>query len=296
MNRLFKFFAILANISMVFVLLGGALVTKTGSGQGCGPNWPLCYGVLIPEDLPMETVIELSHRITSFSAGIFVLIFSVMAWRKIGHYRETRTLAVVSLFFLIVQALLGAAAVVWPQTPSVLALHFGISLISYAAVFCLTLLAFEVNETFGVHKVSFTKKLRWHTVGILLYTYAVVYSGALVRHKNASLACSSFPFCSPEQTIGATIYQWIQMTHRGFAILLLVWAIWLTVYVYRTYRAEHHFKRIYLYMLLLLISQAVSGVLIVYTNLALIVALMHAFFITIFFGVTSYAAMLALRK
>ena len=29
---------------MAFVQLGGALVTKTGSADGCGSDWPLCHG------------------------------------------------------------------------------------------------------------------------------------------------------------------------------------------------------------------------------------------------------------
>ena len=45
--------------------MGGALVTKTGSEDGCGSSWPLCNGALLPENLPIQTIIELSHRAVS---------------------------------------------------------------------------------------------------------------------------------------------------------------------------------------------------------------------------------------
>lgn len=40
--------AIITSIVMFLVLIGGALVTKTESGLGCGRSWPLCDGQLIP--------------------------------------------------------------------------------------------------------------------------------------------------------------------------------------------------------------------------------------------------------
>lgn len=32
---------------MTFIVLGRALVTKTGSADGCGRSWPLCNGELV---------------------------------------------------------------------------------------------------------------------------------------------------------------------------------------------------------------------------------------------------------
>ena len=43
---------------MAFVQLGGALVTKTGSEDGCGSSWPLCHGALL---LKIYLSIQLSN-------------------------------------------------------------------------------------------------------------------------------------------------------------------------------------------------------------------------------------------
>ena len=38
MIRIIKWLAVVSTIGMIFILLGGALVTKTGSGAGCGDS------------------------------------------------------------------------------------------------------------------------------------------------------------------------------------------------------------------------------------------------------------------
>ena len=138
---------------MLFVLLGGALVTKTNSGLGCGRSWPLCNGKIFPNEITLELLIELSHRIVSGGVGIMVLILSLWTWIKIGQIREVKLLSIVSIGFLVLQGLIGAAAVLWAQSDFVLALHFGISLISFAAVLLLTLLIFEVDKKFEAEKL-----------------------------------------------------------------------------------------------------------------------------------------------
>src|SRR5699024_11894385 len=53
--------AAVTTLMMVFVQIGGALVTKTGSADGCGQSCPLCHGKLVPADWPIETIIEIAH-------------------------------------------------------------------------------------------------------------------------------------------------------------------------------------------------------------------------------------------
>src|SRR3954447_7158751 len=162
---------------MLLILLGGALVTKTDSGMGCGRSWPLCDGQLIPKEITSELIIELAHRVVSGSVGIMVVLLSVWAWRSIGHIRETKFLAITSIFFLVLQGLIGAAAVIWGQSDFVLAAHFGISLVSFATVFLLTLLIFEVDKKFEADKLILDKRMKGHIMGVTIYSFIVVYTG-----------------------------------------------------------------------------------------------------------------------
>src|SRR3954454_1248973 len=154
---------------MIFILLGGALVTKTGSGMGCGRSWPLCEGKFVPSEITPELVIELAHRLVSGAGGIMVLVLSVWSWKAIGHIRETKFLSLLSVIFLLLQGLIGAAAVLWGQSGFVLALHFGISLVSFASVFLLTLLIFEIDKKFNAEKLYIDKRMGFHIVGVSIY-------------------------------------------------------------------------------------------------------------------------------
>src|SRR5690625_2869025 len=111
-----KWLSVVSTIGMLFILLGGALVTKTGSGMGCGSSWPLCNGQLFPSEITPELIIEYSHRLVSTVVGVTVLLLAVLSWMVIGHIREVKFLAFLSLFFLILQGLIGAAAVMWGQS------------------------------------------------------------------------------------------------------------------------------------------------------------------------------------
>lgn len=159
MMKLLKWLSVLATIGMLLVLLGGALVTKTGSEDGCGDSWPLCEGQLIPSESHFEMIIELSHRLVSGGVGIIVVALAILAWKQFGTIREVKFLSITSVFVLLLQALIGAAAVMWGQSDFVLAAHFGISLISFAAVFLLMLLIFEIDKKWDTKTLAIQKKI-----------------------------------------------------------------------------------------------------------------------------------------
>ncbi|MFS0861344.1 COX15/CtaA family protein [Fredinandcohnia sp. 179-A 10B2 NHS] len=297
MSRSLKWLSVAATIGMLFVLIGGALVTKTESGAGCGETWPLCHGELIPDEINFELVIELSHRVVSGVVGLLVLVLSIWAWKAIGHIRETKFLAFISFFFLLLQGLIGAAAVVWGQSDVVLALHFGISLISFASVLLLTLLIFEVDKKFDADSLIIDKKLRTQIYALTIYSFIVVYTGALVRHVGASLACPDWPVCNYNQIgLPTQMHEWIQMGHRVLAGGIFIWVLLLTLQIIKRYKHEKVLYWGWIIALGLVSVQVASGAVIVYTNLNLFIALAHALFIACLFGVFSYFILLSSRS
>ena len=52
-------------IYMLFVILWGAVVRASGSGDGCGKHWPVCGDNLIPAFARIATLIEYSHRVST---------------------------------------------------------------------------------------------------------------------------------------------------------------------------------------------------------------------------------------
>ncbi|WP_017186011.1 COX15/CtaA family protein [Alkalibacillus haloalkaliphilus] len=300
MKKIFhpKITAIVSVISMLFVLVGGALVTKTDSGLGCGRSWPLCHGQLVPSNINLELIIEYSHRLVSGLAIIIILLLSYQAWKHFRHVRETKFLIIVTLIFIVIQSLLGAGAVLFEQSDLIKALHFGISLISFASVFLLATIIFNLDETFNTAAINIPKSIRIHFYSLFVYTLIVVYTGALVRHKQSSLVCGGWPFCSNDQpfNIGAySLEQAIQMGHRVLAGVLFIWVIGLLIHIYKNHRHEKFLANGWLIATLFIFAQVVLGALIIITILNPIIALMHAIMISLFFALLCYFIMLAIR-
>src|SRR4051812_37897595 len=97
----------------VLVVLWGAIVRATGSGAGCGSHWPFCNGVGIPQSPRIETVIEFSHRLTSGIALVLVVGLVVGAFRLLPKGHAGRTAAVWSMIFMVGEAAVGAALVLF---------------------------------------------------------------------------------------------------------------------------------------------------------------------------------------
>ncbi len=95
----------------IAVILWGAFVRASGSGAGCGSHWPTCNGEVVPRAESVETLIELTHRLTSGVAFlmVFVLVIGAFAARPKGH--PMRSAAVASFVFMVLEAAVGAALV-----------------------------------------------------------------------------------------------------------------------------------------------------------------------------------------
>ncbi len=292
-----KWLSVATTIGMIFILIGGALVTKTGSGMGCGRSWPLCNGKFLPLEITPELVIELSHRLVSGVVGIMVLVLSVWSWKAIGHIRETKFLSFLSFFFLLLQALVGAAAVKWGQSGFVLALHFGISLISFSAVLLLTLLIFEIDKKFDAEKLYIDKRMGFHIIGVSIYSYLLIYTGALVRHTKSSLVCRDWPLClNDSPSLPSNMYEWVQMGHRAAAGLIFLWIGYILYLVVRHYKDQKILYWGWIISFILVSLQVIAGAFIIISRLNLYIALLHAFFITCLFGVLSYFILLYSRS
>jgi heme A synthase len=95
------------------VILWGAYVRASGSGAGCGSHWPLCNGEVLPSSPQMHTLIEFTHRVTSSMALLLVVGLIVWAFRAFPRKHPVRAGAVLSLIFILTEALIGAGLVIF---------------------------------------------------------------------------------------------------------------------------------------------------------------------------------------
>ncbi|SDC33875.1 cytochrome c oxidase assembly protein subunit 15 [Shouchella lonarensis] len=296
-----KRLGVITSLGVLLVLIQGALVTKTGSGEGCGNTWPLCFGEVIPMDPPPETVIEFSHRLVAGIVGMLVILMAIWSWRRLNHLAETKFLALISVFMIIFQGLLGAGAVVFGQSNLIMALHFGFSALSFASVVLLTRLAFEDGHLTKQYVPTVTKAYKWFVILTTVYTYVVIYTGAYVKHTGATLACSGFPLCNgellPSLTGGAGAQIGAQVFHRAAAITLFLLLVILFIWTMKTFRHMRVLSVCAWLALILVIGQAASGISVVFTlNESLTLGIFHALLISLLFTVLCYMVMLVTRK
>ncbi len=100
----------------VVVIIQGAVVRATGSGAGCGRHWPMCNGEVIPLSHTVESIIEFSHRSLSLIVLLLGLWLLLRAWSVAKENPGFRWFATASFVLVIVEALLGAATVLWGLT------------------------------------------------------------------------------------------------------------------------------------------------------------------------------------
>lgn len=270
---------------MFLVLLAGALVSQTGSGDGCGASWPLCHGQLLP-DGTLASLIEYNHRVVSGITGLLVLALSWVMWRRYGQRPEIRLFAGLSVFFMVLQAALGAWVVLAPQPDWLLAIHFGVSLSAFAGVVLSGVMLYQLhgNGT-GRHVLVSPQLRRWAWVTIVII-YLVVYTGAYVRHTNSNLACLDWPLCNG-RIIPADLFgpEGIQFLHRLAALGGGLTVGWLFYLASKERHRRPDIFRAAAWSLALVIAQALAGGMSVLTRLNGLAVMAHSAIITMLFGV-----------
>ena len=280
---------------MFFATFGGMVVTKTDSGLGCGQEWPLCNGKFIPA-YTVSSLIEYSHRAVSGMAGLAALASLIAFWRYKRDRKDLMAYVVMTSVFVIVQAIMGALAVVKPQSAAVMALHFGFSLIAFASSVMLALGMRRVEKAkmpLGSERLprvsNAFRRLVW---GATIYTYIVVYIGAFVSHTDSREGCSGWPLCNGEviPELGGGVG--IAFMHRVAALLLLIVVAVMGHFAYWRNRGNREIQMLGVSATVLCLLQIFSGAIIMATmhndEVYVFSALGHTLLISALFGVLSY--------
>src|SRR5665213_126090 len=95
------------------VILWGAFVRVSFSGDGCGAHWPTCNGEVLPSQMAKPELIEFTHRMMTGLDTFAVIALCIWAFQAFPKKHAVRLYSLLSLFFLIVEALLGAGLVLF---------------------------------------------------------------------------------------------------------------------------------------------------------------------------------------
>jgi len=100
----------------IVVILWGVFLRASKSGDGCGKYWLTCKGEIIPSAPELKTIIEFTHRLISGTDLLVVIGLVIWAFLKFRKSDQVRTFALISLFFIVTEALVGAGLVLTGNT------------------------------------------------------------------------------------------------------------------------------------------------------------------------------------
>lgn len=288
-------------VGLFIVILIGFLDADTHSALGCGAMWPLCNGGVLPGP-GMKSMIEYSHRAITGVVGILVAIMVVGAWRQAHDREEWKVLGGFGLGFVIVQAGIGAAAVLSAEPPPILALHLGFALLAFAGVALLTVALMQHRRELAGEESGYVLRQRhpappvlrrwiWGTIGLL---YAVIYLGAYVAQTQAGWACAGWPLCNGRWIPTLHGLTLVIFAHRVAALVVVAVAVRLLGLVVPLRHERPDLYRGGLTVVGLVVALALSGAVVVWSGHTTGSDLLHVALVTSLFTAVSYLCLQAM--
>jgi cytochrome c oxidase assembly protein subunit 15 len=246
----------------VAVILWGAIVRATGSGAGCGEHWPLCNGTVIQHSPRLDTLIELTHRMTSGIALLAMLVLLVWTFSVTARGHLARVAVSAAGILTLNEALLGALLVLLGKVAHDQSASRAVYLSLHLANTMLLIAALALTAHFLSRRIDPIRgRLRIDSLGTavpgMLATLFVGVSGSL-----AALGDTLFPAASLRSAIAEDFSSrsaWlirIRWLHPTLAVLAGGFICWL---VFRSVQHRRN-RRLAIVVVMLLAVQYVLGV------------------------------------
>jgi len=281
-------------IGLFIVNLAGFIDTETGSAFGCGRQWPLCNGNVIPRTWGVQTLIEFSHRGLVGVVTVLLLGLAVLSWVCFRAWLEVRWLVILSVAFVFLEAFLGAMGVLFADPPAVLSIHFGVALIALGAAFLLTVVIGQI-----LRQVEPNRSLRVQTSDVwfanlskiaFVLLYIAMYVGAYVSSSGDGAAFRGWPIPTESYAVAGSAF-YIDILHRSLAACLIALLVYMTIRVHRLRKDRPDLYRGMIVTLVFALLQGMTGGLLIATHLRISVFLLHVSTVSLLFCGLSYVVL-----
>jgi cytochrome c oxidase assembly protein subunit 15 len=291
----------------LFVVVLGAAVRLNDAGLGC-PDWPGCYGVLIPTDIDTQTAIEefperpvevgkawyeMVHRYVATTLGFLIVLITLFAWRNRQMPGQPVKTPIVLLAVVIFQGLLGMWTVTLLLKPVIVMGHLLGGLSTLGLLFWLAL------EDLRSADYTRVRRIAWPAAIALVALVAQIALGGWTSSNYAALACPDLPTCLgqwwPEQAdFSEGFVMWrglgvnyefgileaparvaIHFAHRLGAVVATLILLFVTISLARRQDSGPDMRTACLAVWAALATQVVLGICTVWFGLPLAVATAH---------------------
>ncbi len=178
----------LAGVTFFLMALGSA-TRVMNAGLSC-PDWPLCYGEVIPAaQMNLQVFLEWFHRLVASSVGFMTLALTIGCWWQKRHVPQWLPWGMVgALLLVITQGILGGLTVTQLLQFEIVTAHLGTGLFFFATLLTLALSLQPVTTNANDATSHHHHLVIWGTTAtVLLFGQSIL--GALVASRWALHQC-----------------------------------------------------------------------------------------------------------
>ncbi len=203
-------------IATLILMAIGSATRVMNAGLAC-PDWPLCYGELVPtKQMNLQVFLEWFHRLDASLIGISAIVLVGMSWwnrRSVPKWLPWAS--TFALFLIVFQGILGGLTVTQLLRFDIVTAHLGTALFFFITLLVIgtALTPYKATGTAGkLPAISFT-------ASVLVYLQSLL--GALVGSRWALHQCfGEYQLCT---VMYAHIFGLIPPTVATLALVFVSW-------------------------------------------------------------------------
>jgi len=244
------------------VILWGAYVRASFSGDGCGAHWPTCAGQFMPTAMAKPRLIEFTHRMMTTLDVILTGILCAWAFLAYPKKHAVRRFSSWAVGFLIIEALLGAGLVLFRYVAHdasagrawSMALHLTNTMLLLGTYTVTAWLATRQQDAIKLSAMSGKLKMAVAT------TFIVSITGAI-----AALGDTLFPATSLANGVAqdfatsSNLLVRLRLLHPAVAILSAIYLLWASFAAMQDREDGHPLRTAGMRVSLMVLVQVLAG-------------------------------------
>lgn len=180
-------------IATLLLMAVGSATRVMNAGLAC-PDWPLCYGQLVPtQQMNLQVFLEWFHRLDAALIGFSAIALAGLSWwwrKDLPSWLPWA--ATFALFLIVFQGILGGLTVTQLLRFDIVTAHLGTALLFFG-----TLIIIGTSLISFIPSKSGTASLGWWGVAATILVYLQSLLGGLVGSRWALHQCfAGFQLCN----------------------------------------------------------------------------------------------------